>query len=540
MRLNRIALPLRCLLAAGLAAAACGARADAPALDRPMDEATARAMLNRFGYGATPASLAAATGQTPRQYLMHALRDGSNLPPPVAAQIAAMPIAQPLDEVWARLGPGGSERSDRDDPQARKALQQEENRYAGAAIQARLLAMANADNQGHEALLSFWLNHFSIYAPKNVDKLLAWDYARAIEQAMAADSFEALLRASFYHPAMQVYLDNAQSTAADSAMARMAAARGRTLGVNENLARELMELHTLGVDGGYTQRDVQELARIITGAGVYVPRMNPRNLQRAGAIRQGLFLFDPRRHDFGDKMFLGQRFGAGQGIDEIDRALHLMATSPATAHHIAAKLARRFLADGPPPALVDAMARAFVASGGRISATLWPLLGSREFAASLARPGKFKEPIDYALSMARAVCGDTPVGNGRFLAASLLDMGEAPFMHTTPDGYGAGESDWLSPAAMAKRVRLAMGAAAQRLPFAAAADDDGAATPRRMGAMAENAVARLLQGRACAVNDAAIARLTGPLSDQAARAAADLSVREQVALRLAGPDFMRR
>lgn len=483
-------------------------------LDRPMQEGVARAMLNRFGYGATPASLAEAVRQTPRQYLTHALRDGSRLPVQVSDGIAQLPIAQPLDATWARLGPGASGRADRDAADARKTLQQEERRLGDAAVQARLLTMANADNQGHEALLSFWLNHFSIFAPKGLDKLLAWDYAQAIERAIAADSFKELLRASFRHPAMQLYLDNAQSTAPDSLAARTAARRGKQIGINENLARELLELHTLGVDGGYTQRDVQELARIITGAGIYSPRMDARNLERAGATRDGLFLFDPRRHDYGEKGFIGQRFAAGHGLDEIDRALDLMAMHPATARRLAAKLAQRFLADEPSPQLLAAMAAAYRRSDGRISAMLWPLVESPEFSASLVQPAKFKEPVDYVLSVARAACGDTPVDNGRLLAAAALDMGQAPFMHTTPDGYGTRESDWMSPAAVAKRVRLAMGVAGERV--------------------------RLSADAPCIIDADALAKLAGPLSPQTEQARANLSQREQAALLLAAPEFMGR
>jgi uncharacterized protein (DUF1800 family) len=505
--------------------------------DRTMDEATARAMLGRFGYGATPAALAATMQLTPREYLMRGITQESVLPPAVVAQIHALPTAAPLATVWNRLGPGSDQRrAARDDAALRKSLQQEEGRYVRAAVQARMLAMANSDNPAHEVLLSFWLNHFSIYGPKALDKLLAADYARAIEEAMAADSFEALLRASFFHPAMQVYLDNAQSTAVDSPAARFAEKRGKTAGINENLARELMELHTLGVDAGYTQQDVQELARIITGAGVYSPRMREAALDRAGAVRRGLFLFDPRRHDFGSKRFLGESFPAGQGLSEIDRALHLLATRPATAQHIAWQLARRFLGDDPPPQVVAAMARGFRDSGGRISATLMPLLESGAFAASLQKPAPFKEPQDYVISVARAVCGDTPVNNGLLLAATTLDMGEAPFMHTTPDGYPTQEAAWLSPAAMAKRVRLAMGAAAARLPFAAGDNDDGAF----LKGMAGGARAKLLRGTPCTPDPATVAAMVGPVSATTAAAGSKLAPAQRTALLLASPEFMRR
>jgi uncharacterized protein (DUF1800 family) len=289
------------------------------------------------------------------------------------------------------------------------------------------------------------------------------------------------------------------------------------------------------VDAGYSQKDVQELARIITGAGVYSPAMRTRALERAGATRQGLFLFDPRRHDAGEKTLLGTRFPAGEGLPEIERALHLLATQPATAHHIALKLARRFLSDDPPPETVDAMSKGFLHSGGRISATLMPLLTSGVFAASLQKPGKFKEPLDYLLSVARAACGDEPVGNGVVLAATATDMGQAPFMHTTPDGYPTQESAWLSPATMARRVRLAIGTASERVPFAQG-EEGVALRPRDMTDAGKE---KPMRGSACHIDAAELERVVGPLSAATALAARGLSARERTALLLASPEFMR-
>lgn len=504
-------------------------------VDAPLDEAGARALLERLGYGATPSSLRQTTGMTARRYLQRALQDVSVLPREVSERIARMPVQQALEPLWQRLGPGGRERKGMDEA-PKQEVQREMNRYAAATVQARLLTMANSDNPGHEALLSFWLNHFSIYAPKGPVKLLAWDYVAALDRALREDSFEALLRASFLHPAMQVYLDNAQSTAPDSraATSTLATGRGRQRGINENLARELLELHTLGVDAGYTQSDVQALARIITGAGVYTAGMQERNLERAGAVRKGLFLFDPRRHDFGEKTFLGEHFPGGTaGLTEIDRALQLMARHPATARRISAKLARRFLADEPPAAVVEAMSAAWLRSGSRISATLLALLESPAFGTSLAQPAKFKEPLDYLLSAAHAVCGDRPLNNPLLLAASAMDMGQAPLMHTTPDGYGTQESDWLSPAAMAKRTRLAIGAAAGRMPLADGAQgDEFQARPDRPQ--------DLLKGTACSTDGQALTQLLGPPSETLRQQGAALGATERVALRLASPAFMRR
>jgi uncharacterized protein (DUF1800 family) len=516
-------------------------------LNHKMDAATARAMLNRFGYGADEASMTIAMQETPHQYLTRAIQGETKLPRPIVTQIQALPISQPLNQVWSQYGPRGSAREEiKQNPDARKLIQKTENQYLNAAIQARMLTMANSDNQGHEALLAFWLNHFSIYGQKNSDKLLGWDYSNTLEGAMKTDSFEALLKASFYHAAMQVYLDNAQSTSPTSTAGYRQALNGKEVGINENLARELMELHTLGVDAGYTQKDVQELAKIITGAGIYSPRMNDDNLEKAGVTRMGLFLFDPRRHDFGAKIFLGNDFPAGQGFSEVDRALHILATSSATAHHIALKLAREYLSDNPPKAIVDAMTAGYFHSGGKISATLLPLLTSPEFSMSLNHPTKFKDPVDYLISAARTACSGTPIGNRFLLTAAAKDMGEAPFMHTTPDGYGTTESDWLSPSAMAKRTRLAMSIANNKAPFASSAADledannpmDKHAEPSANMTINPKQLART--GVACQPNINTVEKLVGPISATTQSAEAGLSTAEQIGLLLASPEFMRR
>jgi len=564
-----------------LAGALCTTGAYAYAPNQTMDEATARAMLNRFGFGADSASLAQAMHQTPEQYVRDSITGDTQLPASIVSQIEQLPTSQPVDQIWHEYGagsdmrlelkslrqatanqpvsastvaPAGAASSPADAANAadvlarqmeQQAIQKAQNEYLNAAIKTRMLTMANSSNQGHESLLTFWLNHFSIYGPKNTDRLLAMDYARALESAMKADTFEALLKASFYHAAMQVYLDNAQSTSPQSTIGYTAALKGKNIGINENLARELMELHTLGVDGGYSQTDVQELARIITGAGIYNVQMQDKNLKAAGATRKGLFLFDPRRHDFGTKMFLGQVFPAGQGLDEIDRALHILATHPATAHHIAFKLARQYLADDPSPALVNAMTAAYLKSGGKISATLQPLLASPEFAASLQHPVKFKDPLSYMLSATRAACSGQPIGNANFLANTARDMGEAPFMQSTPNGYGATEADWLSPVSMAQRTRLAQALATGRAPAVAA--PVMAPAPSDSGVMAVNPAGNMSppspvisKGIGCSPNLPLITRLVGPLSSQTAQAANGLSPQDHMALLLASPEFMKR
>lgn len=497
-------------------------------LDVQMDEATARAMLNRFGYGIDPVTLRAAIGTSPRQYIRRAIEAKPVYPAAINQRITSLPSAQSLDTLWPRYGPGGTEKMI---PQTTKVdesgkPQRAEREIVGrqileAAVETRLLQTANSDNPGHEVLLNFWLNHFSVHGLKTINKFLVADYVETLRQAMRQDSFLALLRASFLHPAMQIYLDNARSTAPGSRMGQNASQRGKAAGLNENLARELLELHTLGIDSGYTQGDIQALARIITGAGVLNNQMQAQNLKAAGAERIGYFFFDPRRHDFEAKTLLGTNYPAGQGFKEIERALEQLTQHPATAKHIANKLARRFLADEPPPKLVKAMADGFSRSKGKISDTLLPLLNSKEFADSLNHPGKFKEPLDYLISATRATCYGQVIGNGKLLLLSAKDLEQAPFMRTTPDGYGSQQKDWLSAPAMAKRVRIAQGLASGKLPIG--------------GLLADGRETAF-----CHPTLENIRRAVGPLSDKTKAVLSDLNPQDEMTALLASPEFMNR
>jgi uncharacterized protein (DUF1800 family) len=242
---------------------------------------------------------------------------------------------------------------------------------------------------------------------------------------------------------MLSYLDNAQNAAKH---------------VNENYARELLELHTLGVDGGYTQRDVQELARVLTGFGVNLndpavteaPRL--RRELAGQYVRDGLFEFNPNRHDYGDKQVLGRTI-AGRGAVELDDVLDLLSRHPATARNVSRKLARFLVADAPPPALVDAMTREFLRSDGDIAAVLRVAVASPAFAASLHRD--FKDPVHYVVSAVRLAYDSKPIVNAGPMVNWLNRLGEAPYNHPTPDGYSLAESAWDGPGQMAVRFEIA-------------------------------------------------------------------------------------
>jgi uncharacterized protein (DUF1800 family) len=285
----------------------------------------------------------------------------------------------------------------------------------------------------------FWMNHFSVYQYKNNVRAMLADYEENAIRPHALGRFRALLGATARHPAMLRYLDNEQNAANR---------------INENYARELMELHTLGAAGGYTQRDVQELARILTGVGLNLtsemPKLRPE--RQSQYVRQGLFEFNPNRHDYNDKIFLDHTV-KGRGLAELDEALDRLARHPSTARFVSRKLALYFVSDDPPAQLVDRMAQVFQSSDGDIAATLRVMLRSPEFGASLG--GKFKDPVHYVVSAVRLAYDDKPILNAAPIINWLNRMGEGLYNRETPDGYPLTQASWASPGQMTTRFEIA-------------------------------------------------------------------------------------
>ncbi len=244
---------------------------------------------------------------------------------------------------------------------------------------------------------------------------------------------------------MLAYLDNAQNAVHK---------------LNENYARELLELHTLGVDGGYTQRDVQELARVLTGFGIHhgdPARVEPPRVRREYAgqyVRDGLFEFHPGRHDYGDKQLLGRTI-RGRGAAELDEVLELLSGHPSTARNVSRKLARFFVGTGADqdPVLVEALAREFQRSDGDIAAVLRVAFASPQFAASLHK--QFKDPMHFVVSAVRLAYDRKPIANANPMVHWLNRLGEAPYNHPTPDGYWLDESAWDGPGQLAIRFEIA-------------------------------------------------------------------------------------
>ena len=284
-------------------------------------------------------------------------------------------------------------------------------------------------------MTEFWFNHLNVFAGKGPVRPFAGHYEVNAIRAHALGRFEDLLLASARHPAMLFYLDQAQSVA-DGVRGPF----GNSRGLNENYARELMELHTLGVDGGYTQGDVRELARILTGWTI-------------GPREPSGFRFAPRLHDAGDKRLLGVAFHGG-GVQEGEDAIRLLARQPATAHRIASRLATFFVSDRPPAALVERLARAFAASQGDLRATLRALVESPEFWQPEQK--LFKTPVDFACSSLAALGG---AREERPIALALLFLaGAGQPIHgwQTPDGYKTDAATWLSPESLTRRADFAI------------------------------------------------------------------------------------
>ncbi len=333
---------------------------------------------------------------------------------------------------------------------AKKTLQAYRKMLYQQDAQIELLHAIYGGNQLKEQLVWFWLNHFSVYAAKGRVRLVAADYAEHVIRPHALGKFRDLLMATLKSPAMLEFLDNAKNV------------KGQT---NENYARELMELHALGVGSGYTQQDVQQFALILTGAGIQLrgDRQGGRfRWRRPQVIRDGLFVFNPDKHDFSDKTFLGHTI-KGSGYDEIEQAVTLISRQPACAQFIARQLSEYFVADRPPPALVAAMAQTFQRTDGDIAAVLRTLFTSKELTASRGR--KFKDPTQFLASAMRLAYDGMPLGNAAPLVNWLNQMGEPVFGRITPDGWPLDSASWSGSGQMAKRfdVARAIGSGRNRL-----------------------------------------------------------------------------
>ncbi len=315
-------------------------------------------------------------------------------------------------------------------------------------LEAKLLRAIESNRQLAEELDDFWFNHFNVYYDKGSDRFLIPDYEREAIRPHVLGKFRDLLEATAKSPAMLFYLDNFQSVRPDID----ANSKNRKVkrGLNENYGRELMELHTLGVNGGYTQHDVTEVARCFTGWTIQDPR------------RGGAFFYDDKLHDKGEKVVLGHVIPAGGGIEDGEKVLDILATHPSTAKFISTELAQRFVADNPPPALIDKMSKTFLDSGGDIRQVMKTMLDSKEFWSQGAYRAKVKTPFEMVASSVRAL--DANVTDAWALANQVGNLGEPLYRKQEPTGYSNLNSDWVNSAALLGRMNFAVQVTKNQVP----------------------------------------------------------------------------
>ena len=405
-------------------------------------------LLDRLTWGVNTSSAEHLRSVGVERWLEEQLHPPTNmsLPNAVKAQIEAMPDIRkfPFDIAVAFEAQAKSANQVAD-PDQKKAAQQvfqsAMNDRAKQAAARTILRALYAPDQLRERMTWFWFNHFNVHQYKSNIRILVGDYEDHAIRAHALGKFRDLLSATLRHPAMLRYLDNADNAAGH---------------INENYAREIMELHTMGVGSGYIQADVEALAKVLTGVGIDLKPENPKikpELQPQ-LFRDGAFEFNPARHDYSDKTFLDHTI-KGRGLAEVDEALDLLVHHPATATHLSRQIATYFVSDNPPDTLVQKMAQAFKTSDGDIAAVLSAMVHAPEFATALKPGVRFKDPVEYVLSAVRLAYDDKVIHNTAPIQGWLNRMGEGLFNHETPDGYAMTSAAWNGPGQLMARFEIA-------------------------------------------------------------------------------------
>jgi uncharacterized protein (DUF1800 family) len=402
------------------------------AIDRDLKAAIA---ATRFGLGAKSGEIADARSD-PQGYLTSQIRpEGADQPqanPPSSAQRFSEFREYQQDRKQAR-----AEGDPKSDPVKMAARMLRDD--TGIDYLARMQLAARTDDAFRERWALFWANHFTVSATKFVTATLVGPFEQEAIRPSVFGRFEDLLVASSSHPAMLLYLDQAQSVGPDTLAARFLSRGKKSAGINENLAREIMELHTVGVDAGYSQADVTEFARAMTGWSI-------GGLKEADD-RRGRFIFRPAAHEPGARTIMGKRYGEG-GQEQALAVMHDLAASPHTARHLATKIARHFVADDPPPALIARLQRAYLDTGGQLGAVAKTLIASPEAWEPQAR--KFKTPYEFMISSWRAA--DTVPDNIVAIAPVLNSMGQKAFSAPSPKGWPEEAQVWCAPDAVIKRM----------------------------------------------------------------------------------------
>ncbi|MEO8259012.1 MAG: DUF1800 domain-containing protein [Acidobacteriota bacterium] len=485
---------LRTTVAVGLAVLASGTATHFTAASFPSDDRTIVHVLNRAGFGPRAGDVAAVRAIGLQRYIEQQLQPDQIADAGVAGRLSGLttigmssreiaerfeiPQLRMRQERKLQAARSGSENQPAPPPRATPEMQQRANQVVQDLAQQKLIRAIYSERQLQEVLTDFWFNHFNVDARKGRVRFMLTEYERDAIRPHVLGRFSDLLEATARSPAMLFYLDNWQSAAPNSPDIDAAAARrrqalgrrpgrGRALGqplpaapaqqpvnrprrgLNENYGRELMELHTLGVDGGYTQQDVTEVARAFTGWTIENPR------QGAG------YRFDPRLHDDGEKVVLGHRIKAGGGERDGIEVLDLLSRHPSTARFIATKLVRRFVSDTPPPALVERAAGRFRQTDGDLREVMRTILTSPEFLSVEAYRAKVKTPFEFMVSTIRATGAE--VQDGLPLVRAMQQLGMPLYACQPPTGYRDTADVWMNTGALVSRMNIALSVAANQM-----------------------------------------------------------------------------
>jgi uncharacterized protein (DUF1800 family) len=534
-------------LALAVAVAAGRLAPSAGAAQFPADERAIAHVLNRIGYGPRPGDVEKVRTLGLQKYIDQQLRPDRIADAAMSPRLASLStlgmsgrdIAQqfemPIVEARrankdAAVATGGTSGANGGPGEQKmpNPMQQKANRLVAELAEQKVLRATFSDRQLEEVLTDFWFNHFNVDARKGRDRFMLTEYERDAIRPHVLGKFRDLLGATAKSPAMLFYLDNWLS--ADPNGPHMARREGRIVrgpygrlmlvqpppgapqqgqnapkGLNENYGRELMELHTLGVDGGYTQKDVTEVARSFTGWSIQNPRQGAE------------FKFEPRLHDTGQKIVLGHVIRAGRGVEDGEEVLDLLARHPSTARFIATKLVRRFVGDVPPPSLVERAVARFRETDGDLREVTRTILTSPEFLTPDNYRAKVKTPFEFVVSALRATGAD--VGNALPLVRTVQQLGMPLYQCQPPTGYKDTADAWMNTGALVSRMNFALQLAGNKLPGVSIQDAPSLDGPDVM-------IAAFLGGDVSSSTRATIGKAT--------------SAPQVAALTLGSPEFQRR
>src|SRR5215471_1371035 len=527
--------------AAAPAMAATGAAAGAPGPRIGGDRQIVH-VLSRLTYGPRPGDLErvrtmGVSAWIDRQLRPETIDDSATERALAELPALSMPITEalrqfPRPDPKLRAQIAGGEMS-RQEMLERYPMEKRPVRIAIELQAAKVVRAVSSERQLEEVMVDFWFNHFNVFAGKGDVRWYVSSYERDAIRPYALGRFPDLVRATAYHPAMLFYLDNWLSAKPDFVVPA-GPNRGRRAGLNENYARELMELHTLGVDGGYTQKDVTEVARAFTAWTIDRPQVD------------GRFIFRPIMHDTGEKVVLGQRIAAGGGREDGERVIEILTRHPATARFIATKLVRRFVSDEPPPALVARVAGTYTSTGGDIRAMLRTICKSPEFFSEHAYRAKIKKPFEFVASAVRALGGTTDATGGMALARASAEIGEPLYQAQPPTGYADRGDVWVNAGALLARMNFALGLASGRYPHVSVelAPLVAGADPAVPSAVLDRLLVSIVADQ---TSEATRTVLTAQLSEPQItrlspddRGAANTDVAKLAALVIGSPEFQRR